>query len=157
MKVTTPQPGRVATAGRSKALIWHDDHDAATRRLGKPGSTAPATGSKPAQSPALASDASQPGPQVLAIARNPGASSARLYWESTANNFNAVDISIPAAITVFPGEIYQAPQSWAERAYHNLIYFHEVDKSSSRWRAWWQRVAMTAGSGGTRRSANYLV
>jgi len=59
---------------------------------------------------------------------NTGASSARLYWENNANNFNAVDISIPAAITVFPGEIYQAPRSWAERAYHKLIYFHEVDK-----------------------------
>ena len=59
---------------------------------------------------------------------NTGASSSRLYWENNANNFNAVDVSIPAAITVFPGEIYQAPRSWAERAYHNLIYFNEVDK-----------------------------
>ena len=48
--------------------------------------------------------------------------------EGTANNFNAVDISVPAAITVFPGEIYQAPRSWAERAYHKLIYFNKVDK-----------------------------
>jgi pimeloyl-ACP methyl ester carboxylesterase len=55
-------------------------------------------------------------------------SSARLYWENNANNFNAVDISIPAAVTVFPGEIYRAPRSWAERAYHNLIYFNKVDK-----------------------------
>jgi pimeloyl-ACP methyl ester carboxylesterase len=55
-------------------------------------------------------------------------SSARLYWENNANNFNAVDISLPAAVTVFPGEIYRAPRSWAQRAYHNLIYFHEVDK-----------------------------
>lgn len=53
---------------------------------------------------------------------------ARLYWENNANNFNAVNISIPAAITVFPGEIYQAPQTWAERSYKNLIYFNEVDK-----------------------------
>ena len=55
-------------------------------------------------------------------------SGARLYWENNANNFNAVDISLPAAITVFPGEIYRAPRSWAQRCYHNLIYFHEVDK-----------------------------
>ncbi len=55
-------------------------------------------------------------------------SGARLYWENNANNFNAVDISIPAAITVFPGEIYQAPRSWAEKAYHNLIYYNKVDK-----------------------------
>ncbi|GCE21297.1 epoxide hydrolase family protein [Dictyobacter kobayashii] len=59
---------------------------------------------------------------------NTGTSSARLYWENNANNFNAVNISIPAAVTVFPGEIYRAPRSWAERAYHNLIYFNEVNK-----------------------------
>ena len=59
---------------------------------------------------------------------NTGTSAAQLYWENNANNFNVVDISIPAAITVFPGEIYQAPRSWAEQAYHNLIYFNVVDK-----------------------------
>jgi len=59
---------------------------------------------------------------------NTAASAARLYWENNANNFNAVDVSVPAAITVFPGEIYRAPRSWAERAYHNLIYYNEVDK-----------------------------
>jgi hypothetical protein len=56
-----------------------------------------------------------------------GGRGARLYWENGENNFNAVDISIPAAITVFPGEIYQAPRSWAELSYHRLIYFNEVD------------------------------
>jgi pimeloyl-ACP methyl ester carboxylesterase len=59
---------------------------------------------------------------------NTGTSSAQLYWENDANNFNAVDISVPAAVTVFPGEIYRAPRSWAERAYHKLIYFNEVDR-----------------------------
>jgi len=59
---------------------------------------------------------------------NTAVSGAQLYWENNANNFNAVDIDIPAAITVFPGEIYQAPKSWAEKSYHNLIYFNEVDK-----------------------------
>jgi pimeloyl-ACP methyl ester carboxylesterase len=44
-----------------------------------------------------------------------------------ANNFNAVDISIPAAITVFPGEIHRAPRSWAERSCRKLIYWNEVD------------------------------
>ena len=43
---------------------------------------------------------------------NTGTSGARLYWENNANTFNAVDISLPAAMTVFPGEIYQAPRSW---------------------------------------------
>jgi pimeloyl-ACP methyl ester carboxylesterase len=59
---------------------------------------------------------------------NSAISSAQLYWENNANNFNAVDISIPAAVTVFPGEIYRAPKSWVEKSYHNLIYFNEVDK-----------------------------
>ena len=59
---------------------------------------------------------------------NTAISSARLYWENKFSYFNAADVSIPAAITVFPGEIYQAPRSWAEKAYHNLIYFNEVDR-----------------------------
>jgi pimeloyl-ACP methyl ester carboxylesterase len=58
-------------------------------------------------------------------------------WENNANNFNAVDISMPAAITVFPGEIYRAPRSWAERSYHKLIYFNEVDKGG-HFAAWEQ-------------------
>ena len=58
---------------------------------------------------------------------NTGTSSSRLYWENNANNFNAVDISVPAAMTIFPGQIYQAPRSWAERAYHKLVYYNRVD------------------------------
>jgi len=68
---------------------------------------------------------------------NTGTSSAQLYWANNANNFNAVDINIPAAITVFPGEIYRAPRSWAERAYHKLIYFHTVD-NGGHFAAWEQ-------------------
>jgi pimeloyl-ACP methyl ester carboxylesterase len=60
-------------------------------------------------------------------------SGARLYWENNNNNFNAVDqktaeIKVPVAVTVFPGEIYQAPRSWTERAYPKLTYYHEVTK-----------------------------
>ena len=69
-------------------------------------------------------------------------SAAQLYWENNANNFNAVDIQIPAAITVFPGEIYRAPRSWAERAYHKLIYFHRVDKGG-HFAAWEQPEIFT--------------
>jgi pimeloyl-ACP methyl ester carboxylesterase len=68
---------------------------------------------------------------------NSATSSAQLYWVNNANNFNAVDISIPAAITVFPGEIYRAPRSWAERSYHNLIYFNEVN-NGGHFAAWEQ-------------------
>ena len=64
---------------------------------------------------------------------NTANSSAQLYWENNTNNFNVVeqkthDIKIPVAVTVFPGEIYQTPKSWAEKAYKNLIYFNEVNK-----------------------------
>jgi len=63
---------------------------------------------------------------------NTATSSAQLYWENNNNNFNVVEqrtheISIPVAVTVFPGEIYQAPKTWTERAYHHLIYFHEAN------------------------------
>ncbi|MGO1055581.1 epoxide hydrolase family protein [Crossiella sp. CA198] len=68
---------------------------------------------------------------------NTAISSAQLYWENNANNFNAVDIAIPAAITVFPGEIYQAPRSWADRAYRKLIHFSEVAKGG-HFAAWEQ-------------------
>jgi pimeloyl-ACP methyl ester carboxylesterase len=68
---------------------------------------------------------------------NSAVSSARLYWENNTNNFNAVDIAIPAAVTVFPGEIYRAPRSWVERSYRNLIHFNEVD-TGGHFAAWEQ-------------------
>lgn len=78
---------------------------------------------------------------------NTGASSSQLYWENNNNNFNAVEqqtakIKIPVAITVFPGEIYQAPKSWAEKAYPKLMYFHEVDKGG-HFAAWEQPQLFT--------------
>ena len=57
---------------------------------------------------------------------NTAVSAARFYWESHVNLYNAADVSIPAAVSVFPGENYQAPRSWAERAYHKLIYYNEA-------------------------------
>jgi pimeloyl-ACP methyl ester carboxylesterase len=59
---------------------------------------------------------------------NTGVSASRLYWEYKGGFFNAKGVSIPVAVTVFPGEQYQAPRSWAERAYPNLMYFNEVDR-----------------------------
>ncbi|MFJ2399608.1 epoxide hydrolase family protein [Streptomyces sp. NPDC087843] len=66
---------------------------------------------------------------------NTAVSSSRLYWENNANNFNAVSVSIPAAITVFPGEIYQAPRSWASSAYHKLFYFNKA-RRGGHFAAW---------------------
>ena len=59
---------------------------------------------------------------------NTGVSASRLYWEYKGGFFNPKGVKIPVAVTVFPGEQYQAPRSWAERAYPNLIYFNEVAK-----------------------------
>ena len=59
---------------------------------------------------------------------NTAISSARLYWENTYDFFGVKGVTIPAAVSVFPKEIYKAPRSWAERAYSNLIYFSEVDR-----------------------------
>ena len=60
---------------------------------------------------------------------NSGTSAARLYWEVAGGNpFNALEVSIPVGVTVFPGEIYQAPRSWAEQNYHRLTYWNEVEK-----------------------------
>jgi pimeloyl-ACP methyl ester carboxylesterase len=69
---------------------------------------------------------------------NTGISTARLYWENTADFFDAKPITIPYAISVFPDELYQAPRSWAERAYpHNLIHYNRLDKGG-HFAAWEQ-------------------
>lgn len=68
---------------------------------------------------------------------NTGVSASRLYWEYRGGFFNTKGVSIPVAVTVFPGEQYQAPRSWAERAYPNLLYFNEVDRGG-HFAAWEQ-------------------
>jgi pimeloyl-ACP methyl ester carboxylesterase len=68
---------------------------------------------------------------------NTGVSASRLYWEYRGGFFNTKGVSIPVAMTVFPSEQYQAPRSWAEQAYPNLIYFNEVDKGG-HFAAWEQ-------------------
>jgi pimeloyl-ACP methyl ester carboxylesterase len=74
---------------------------------------------------------------------NSATSSARLYWEYGGRSpilaaaEKTTEISLPVAITVFPGESYQAPETWARRAYPNLSYFHEVDKGG-HFAAWEQ-------------------
>ena len=69
---------------------------------------------------------------------NTGVSAARLYWENKADFFNAKNISIPYAISVFPDELYQAPRSWVERAYpDNLIHYNRLDRGG-HFAAWEQ-------------------
>ena len=55
-------------------------------------------------------------------------SASRLYWEYKGGFFDAKGVSIPVAVSVFPGEQYQAPRSWTERAYPKLIYCNKLDK-----------------------------
>jgi pimeloyl-ACP methyl ester carboxylesterase len=81
---------------------------------------------------------------------NSGASSGRLYWENGARGSVIVaaaqktsEISLPVAITVFPDDVYRPPESWARRAYKNLIYFHEVDKGG-HFAAWEQPELFSA-------------
>jgi pimeloyl-ACP methyl ester carboxylesterase len=68
---------------------------------------------------------------------NTGVSASRLYWEYKGGFFNTKGVSIPVAVSVFPGEQYEAPRSWAERAYPNLIYYNQVDKGG-HFAAWEQ-------------------
>jgi pimeloyl-ACP methyl ester carboxylesterase len=68
---------------------------------------------------------------------NTGVSASRLYWEYKGGFWDAKGVSIPVAVSVFPHEAYQAPRSWVERAYPNLIYFNEVDQGG-HFAAWEQ-------------------
>lgn len=80
---------------------------------------------------------------------NTASSSARLYWENhgraviSATAQKTAEISLPVAVTVFPDEVYRAPETWARRAYRNLVYFHEVDKGG-HFAAWQQPALFTA-------------
>jgi pimeloyl-ACP methyl ester carboxylesterase len=80
---------------------------------------------------------------------NSATSSARLYWENAGRNVlgaaaqKTADITLPVAITVFPDDAYRAPETWARRAYRNLIYFHEVDKGG-HFAAWEQPELFSA-------------
>jgi pimeloyl-ACP methyl ester carboxylesterase len=80
---------------------------------------------------------------------NTATSAARLYWETSGQSVLLAaaqmtsEISLPVAITVFPEEVYRAPETWARRAYKNLIYFHEVDKGG-HFAAWEQPELFSA-------------
>ena len=80
---------------------------------------------------------------------NSATSAARLYWETSGQSVvlaaaqKTAEISLPVAITVFPGEVYRAPETWARRAYRNLVYFHEVEKGG-HFAAWEQPELFSA-------------
>jgi len=74
---------------------------------------------------------------------NSATSAGRLYWENGGRSaiqaaaWKTDEISLPVAITVFPDDVYRAPESWARRAYRNLSYFNEVDRGG-HFAAWEQ-------------------
>jgi pimeloyl-ACP methyl ester carboxylesterase len=80
---------------------------------------------------------------------NTATSSGRLYWENhgasptSATALKTAEISVPVAITVFPEDVYRAPETWARRAYRNLTYFHEVD-NGGHFAAWEQPELFSA-------------
>jgi len=74
---------------------------------------------------------------TLSWLTNTGVSSARLYVEYKGAFFTDYNISVPAAVSVFPEEVYQAPRSWTERSYKNLIHFNALNKGG-HFAAWEQ-------------------
>jgi pimeloyl-ACP methyl ester carboxylesterase len=69
-------------------------------------------------------------------------SSARLYWENKLAFFAPQGVTIPVAVSAFPDELYQAPRSWAERAFPKLIHYNKLDKGG-HFPAWEQPELFT--------------
>ncbi|MFC4016483.1 epoxide hydrolase family protein [Micromonospora sp. GCM10011542] len=73
---------------------------------------------------------------------NTGVSAARIYWENKLSFFAAKGVKVPAAVSVFPDELYQTPRSWAEQAYPNLIHYNQLDRGG-HFAAWEQPQLLT--------------
>jgi len=68
---------------------------------------------------------------------NSAVSAARLYRENSSSYFVPKGVTLPAAVSVFPQELYRAPRSWTERAYPNLVHYNRVEKGG-HFAAWEQ-------------------
>jgi hypothetical protein len=73
---------------------------------------------------------------------NTAISSARLYWDTWHNLpaggfFDARGVKLPVGVSAFAEEIYQAPKSWSEKAYVNLIHYNKLPKGT-HFAAWEQ-------------------
>jgi pimeloyl-ACP methyl ester carboxylesterase len=73
---------------------------------------------------------------------NTAISAARLYWENEYAFFTPKNVTVPVAVSAFPDELYQAPRSWAERAYPRLIHYNRIDKGG-HFAAWEQPKLLT--------------
>ena len=74
---------------------------------------------------------------------NTGVSAGRLYWESKLAFFDVKGVETPVGVSVFPDELYPAPQSWAEKAYPNLIHFNNELDEGGHFAAWEQPQAFS--------------
>jgi pimeloyl-ACP methyl ester carboxylesterase len=72
-----------------------------------------------------------------------GVSSSRLYWENKLSFIEPKNVTVPVAVSAFPGEQFQAPRSWAERAYPNLIYYNRPQRGGHF--AAWEEPELFAG------------
>lgn len=68
---------------------------------------------------------------------NTALSAARLYWENKLGFVAPKNVTVPAAVSVFPDEIYTVSRDWAERAYPKLIHYNRVEKGG-HFAAWEQ-------------------
>ena len=82
---------------------------------------------------------------------NTAVSSARIYWENKYAFFTPKGVSIPVAVSAFPDEVCQAPRSWTERAYSNLIYYNKLDRGG-HFAAWEQPALFSSEVRGAFRS-----
>jgi hypothetical protein len=73
---------------------------------------------------------------------NTGVSSGRLYAENKDSFFAVKGATVPTAVSVFPEELYEAPRSWSEQAYPQLIYYNRHSKGG-HFAAWEEPQALT--------------
>src|SRR2546425_2120198 len=79
---------------------------------------------------------------------NTAISSARLYWDTGHNLpaggfFDARGVKLPVGVSAFAEEIYQAPKSWAEKAYVKLIHYNKFPKGT-HFAAWEQTATFVS-------------
>jgi pimeloyl-ACP methyl ester carboxylesterase len=72
-----------------------------------------------------------------------GVSASRLYGEHKGSYVARKGVTVPVAVSVFPDEIFEAPRSWAEQAYPNLIHYNKLDRGG-HFAAWEQPELYTS-------------
>jgi pimeloyl-ACP methyl ester carboxylesterase len=72
---------------------------------------------------------------------NTGVSSSRLYWENKFSFVEVKDVNIPVAVSVFPGELYEAPKSWSQSAYPKLLHYNRLSQGG-HFAAWEQPMLL---------------